>query len=67
MPVFGHVLFVEGGDFSKGRPKDVILADELLDRYRRPEIIDLESIMNAFLPHWETVCAACKQASTIDL
>ena len=66
VPVFGHVLFVEGGDFSKGRPKDVILADELLDRYRKPEKVDLESILSAFLPHWEKVCAACKQSSTID-
>ena len=65
VPVFGHVLFVEGADFSKGRPKDIILADELLGRYRKPEKTDLESIMSAFLPHWETVCAACKPAPTI--
>jgi len=65
VPVFGHVLFVEGADFSKGRPKDIILADELLGRYRKPEKADLESIMGAFLPHWEAVCAACKPAATI--
>jgi len=65
VPVSGHVLFAEGADFSKGRPKDVILPDELLVRYRKPVKIDLESIMGAFLPHWETVCAACKPARTI--
>ena len=65
VPVSGHVLFVEGADFSKGRPKDVLLSDELLVRYRKPEKTDLESIMSAFLPHWETVCAACKPAPTI--
>jgi hypothetical protein len=64
VPVFGHVLFVERTDFSKGRPKDVILAEELLERYRKPEKRDLDSIMEAFLPYWETVCEACKPAST---
>lgn len=65
VPVFGHVLFLEGGDFSKGRPKDVILADELLARYRKPQKDDLESIVGAFFPHWERVCEACKPVSGI--
>lgn len=65
VPVSGHVLFVEGADFSKGRPKDVILADELLARYRKPQKDDLESIVGAFFPHWERVCEACKPVSGI--
>ena len=63
VPVTGHVLFVEGADFSKGRPKDVILPDELLDRYKKPEKAELERIMDAFRPHWETVRAACMPAT----
>ena len=63
VPVSGHVLFVEGADFSKGRPKDVILPDELLVRYKKPERADLERIMDAFSPHWESVRKACRPAS----
>lgn len=63
VPVSGHVLFLGGADFSKGRPRDVILPDELLARYKKPEKADLERIMEAFFPHWETVCRACRPAS----
>ena len=63
VPVSGHILFVEGADFSKGRPKHVILPDELLARYKKPEKADLERIMDAFFPHWELVREACKPAS----
>lgn len=63
VPVSGHILFVEGADFSKGRPKDVILPDELLVRYKKPERADLERIMDAFAPHWEAVRQACRPAS----
>ena len=66
VPVSGHVLFVDGADFSKGRPKHVILPEELLHRYKKPEKADLERIMDAFRPHWETVREACRPASTTE-
>ena len=63
VPVSGYVLFLGGADFSKGRPKDVILPEELLSRYGKPEKADLERIMDAFYPHWERVRDTCRSAA----
>jgi hypothetical protein len=58
VPVAGHVLFAGSADFSKGRPRDVLSANELVERYRRPEKDDLERLLVAFAPHWDRVKAA---------
>lgn len=58
VPVAGHVLFVGGADFTKGRPRDVLSAAELVERYRRPDQADLERLLVAFAPHWDRVKAA---------
>lgn len=58
VPVAGHVLFAGGADFSKGRPRDVLSATELVERYRRPEKEDLERLLVAFAPHWDRVKSA---------
>jgi hypothetical protein len=55
VPVAGHVLFAGGADFTKGRPRDVLSANELVERYRRPEKEDLERLLVAFAPHWDRV------------
>jgi hypothetical protein len=58
VPVAGHVLFAGSADFTKGRPRDVLSAAELVERYRRPEPADLERLLVAFAPHWDRVKAA---------
>ena len=58
VPVAGHVLFAGGADFTKGRPRDVLSAAELVERYRRPDQADLERLLVAFAPHWDRVKAA---------
>jgi hypothetical protein len=58
VPVAGHVLFAGGADFTKGRPRDVLSAAELVERYRRPEREDIERLLVAFSPHWDRVKAA---------
>jgi hypothetical protein len=58
VPVAGHVLFAGSADFSKGRPRDVLSANELVERYRRPEKEDLERLLVAFAPHWDRLKAA---------
>lgn len=60
VPVAGFVLFGSAADFSKGRPRDVLSAAELLERYRRPERADLERLLVAFAPHWDRVKAAAQ-------
>jgi len=58
VPVAGFVLFGGGADFSKGRPRDVLLPADLLARYPRPDHADLERLLVAFAPHWDRVKAA---------
>ena len=55
VPVTGHILFLEGAEFTKGSPKGVIFPDELLNRYAKPEAVELERLIEAFHPHWEKV------------
>jgi hypothetical protein len=58
VPVVGLVLFGSGADFTKGRPKDVVLPAELVERYQKPDQVDRERLLVAFAPHWERVKAA---------
>jgi hypothetical protein len=58
VPVAGHVLFAPGADFSKGRPRDVVLPAELIELYRKPERAELERLLEAFAPHWDHIKAA---------
>ena len=49
---------VRDADFTKGRPKDVVLPAELVERYQKPDQADRERLLVAFAPHWERVRAA---------
>jgi hypothetical protein len=62
LPVDGHVLFAPGADFSKGRPKDVVLPAELLSHYRKPEAAELERLQAAFGPHWDRLKSVLEPA-----
>ena len=56
VPVTGYVLFPPGADFSKGKPKDVMLSDELGEEYKKPDRAETERLREAFWPHWEQLC-----------
>lgn len=60
IPILGHVLFIQGADFSRGRPDDVILPEELLNRYKKPNRQELERVMEAFSPYWQTICSSAR-------
>jgi hypothetical protein len=62
VPVTGYVLFAGTADFTKGRPRDVLSAAELVERYQRPDKADLERLLVAFAPHWDRVKAAIEPA-----
>jgi hypothetical protein len=51
--VAGFVVFPNAADFSKGRPKDVLLARELAEQYKKPEKSAVERIVLGIAPHWE--------------
>ena len=55
LPVFGHILFPNEAEFNKGKPKYVILADEFLERYKRPERLELERLLAAYYPYWDKI------------
>jgi len=57
IPVHGHVVFSPAADFSKGRPREVMLADEFVEHYRKPDRGEIERITEAFGPYWEQVKA----------
>jgi hypothetical protein len=62
VPVEGHILFRSEADFSKGRPKHVVLANELARRYKKPNPEDVERLSDAFAPHWAKLKAAAMSA-----
>jgi len=62
-PVSGHVLFA-AAQFGKDRPAEVLLPDELLERYGKYELRDTERLTEAYWPHWERVRAAATRAES---
>ena len=62
--VSGYVVFPTLADFSKGRPADVRLPDDLLEDYGKPEPGDVARLTEAFAPHWEKIRAACQSAAS---
>lgn len=61
IPILGHVLFIRGADFSSDRPDTVILPEELLNLYKKPDRLELERVMEAFSPYWQTICSSVRQ------
>jgi Nuclease-related domain len=61
--VGGYVVFPALADFSKGRPQDVILPDDLGAAYAKPDPAEVAKLLEAFEPHWERIRAAVQPAS----
>jgi hypothetical protein len=61
--VKGFVVFPPQADFSKGRPADVQLPDDLVEAYAKPEKDEIGRLTEAFSPHWEKIRAAAQPAS----
>ena len=64
IPVQGHVVFPPLADFSKGRPREVMLANEFVEHYRRPDRSEIERIKEAFWPYWEQLKACLQPLET---
>jgi len=60
IPVQGYVVFPPTADFSKGRATYVIQPDELGEQFAKPARAELERVIEAFSPQWETVVSACE-------
>lgn len=62
--VAGFVLFPAAADFSKGRPKDVVLPAELVERFKKPERAELERLALTYASHWDRIREAAVPAPT---
>lgn len=64
VPVEGHIVFASEADFSKGRPRYVLLASELEKRFKKPADDDRERLTEAFAPHWTRIKAVIERADS---
>ena len=53
VPVAGRVLFLEGGEFTKGVPGLVCNLDELLEEFSEHDKAAALKKIEAFKPHWD--------------
>lgn len=60
--VAGFVVFPSLADFSKGRPRNVTLPEDLLADYARPDKAEIGPSTEAFQPYWEKIRAAARSA-----
>ncbi len=63
IPVQGHVVFSPLANFSKGRPKEVLLAHEFVEQYRKPDRTEIERIKAGFWPYWAEIKASLEAVS----
>ena len=61
VPVSGKVLFLDGANFSKGRPGMVASLDELQAEFGDWDKDAAKVKIEAFMPHWEQIKARAEQ------
>ena len=62
--VAGYVVFPSKADFSKGRPADVRLPEDLLQVYGKDEPGERGPQVDALIPHWEKLRDAVRPAAS---
>jgi hypothetical protein len=62
--VAGFLLFPSQADFSKGRPDDVILPEDLVETYAKPDKGGIGQVNEAFQPLWDRVRQSVRPASS---
>jgi hypothetical protein len=61
--VTGYVVFPSSADFSKGRPADVMLPEDVQSAYAKPDKAALGRVTEAFAPQWEVIRSAARPAT----
>ncbi len=56
VPVAGRVLFLDGGEFTKGVPGLVCNLDELLEEFCEKDKAAAQRKIEAFKPYWDRMC-----------
>jgi hypothetical protein len=62
VPVAGRILFLDGAEFTKGKPGLVCGLDQLLSEFGEDDHVAAKVKIDAFLPHWELIVANAKIA-----
>jgi hypothetical protein len=55
VPVAGRLLFLDGGEFTKGIPELVADIDGLHDEFNEPDKAAGKFKIEAFKPHWDLI------------
>jgi hypothetical protein len=55
VPVAGRLLFLDGGEFTKGIPEMVADIDGLHDEFNEPDKAAGKFKIEAFKPHWDLI------------
>lgn len=61
--VAGFLLFPSTADFSKGRPDDVLLPEDLVKQYAKPAAAEVGQMTEAFEPVWDKLRQVVKPAT----
>ena len=56
VPVAGRVLFLDGGEFTKGVPGLVCNLDQLLEEFGEKDKAAAQRKIEAFKPYWDRIC-----------
>jgi hypothetical protein len=62
VPVAGRILFLDGAEFTKGKPGLVCGLDQLLAEFGETDHVAAKVKIDAFRPHWELIVANAKLA-----
>ena len=62
--VTGYLLFPADADFSKGRPKDVLLPVELRENFARPPRSEVKTVIERFATPWENIRGVARPAKS---
>jgi hypothetical protein len=62
VPVAGRILFLDGAEFTKGKPGLVCGLDQLLSEFGEVDHVAAKVKIDAFRPHWELIVANAKIA-----
>ncbi len=55
VPVTGRILFLDGAEFTKGRPDLAASLDDLLDEFGEADELSATAKIDAFKPHWDSL------------
>ena len=64
VPVAGRILFLDGGEFTKGTPGLVSNLTQLVEEFGEPDKKAAKFKIDAFKPHWELIRNEALESST---